>query len=284
MVVQNKIAEVWCIENNDLKHGNKIISKIDYDGLEVAILKAKSKYEFSDMLIKDEDDIYWSLGIVPIRFRKFIDITVPANKAYCEEIKKIYETFNFKEYFKKKIDEDKYFNKCELKYIEKEHPDILSKAKRSRRNHIEQYRKEQEEREKLEKKINAEKVKSVNKLCQKRIRVIKEKIHLGECVYSKDLEFYKNDDYQDRTIQNCFLYLAQEYGIEIPNATKGFIDKRLEMYNFGTGNYILKPSRKRIIESTKIYECFLKIAQKVDEEMKNAQLQTKEKLKKVERV
>lgn len=282
--VANKIAEVWCVENNDLKRGNKMISKIEYDGLEVAVLKSKRKYEFSDMLIKDEDNIYWSLGIAPIRFGKFLDTTIPENKAYCDKIKSIYEEINLKKYFESKINERKYFNKCELQYIKKEHPDILSKAKRSRENHIEQYRKEQKEREMLQEKINAEKVKSVNKLCQKRVRAIKEKIHLGECVFSKDLEFYKNNNYHDKTVQNCFLYLAQEYGIEIPSATKGFIDKRLEMYHFGTGNYILKPSKKRVIESTKIYECFLKIAQKVDEEMKNERLKTKEKLKKVERV
>lgn len=279
MKEQNKIAEVWCIENNDLKHGNKVISKIDYDGLEIAVLKSKRKYEFSDMLIKDEDDIYWSLGIAPIRFRKFFDTTVPENKEYCDKIKSIYEEFNFKKYFEKKINENKYFNKCELKYIAKEHPDIFSKAKRSRENHIEQYRKEQAERKEMEEMINAEKVKSVNKLCQKRIRAVKEKIHLGECVFSKDVEFYKNDNYHDRTIQNCFLYLAQEYGIEIPLATKGFINNRLEIYHFGTGGYAVKSDCKSKIGSTKIQECFLKIAQKVDEELKNEQLQKKEKNK-----
>ena len=226
MLEQNKIAKVWCIENNDLKYGNKVISKIDYDGLEIAVLKSKRKYEFSDMLIKDEDDIYWSLGIAPIRFRKFLDTTISGNKEYCDKIKNIYEELNLKKYFEKKINESKYFNKCELRYIAKEHPDIFRKAKRSRENYIERYRKEQAERKEMEEMINAEKVKSVNKLCQKRIRAVKEKIHLGECVFSKDLEFYKNDNYHDRTIQNCFLYLAQEYGIEIPNATKGFIDKR----------------------------------------------------------
>lgn len=274
MVEQNKIAEVWYVENNELKHGNKVISKIDYDGMEVAILKSKKKYEFSYMLTKDEDDIYWNLGNAPIRFRKFLDMT-PDNKEYCDKIKSIYEELNLKKYFEEKINDGKYFNKCELEYIAKEHPDIFRKAKSSRENYIEQYRKEQTERKVMEEKINAEKVKSVNKLFQKRIRAVKEKIHLGECTFSEDLEFYKNDNYHDRTIQNCFLYLAQEYGIEIPNATKGFIDKRLEMYNFGTGNYILKPSKKRIIESTKIDECFLKLAQKVDDEMKNERLQQK---------
>lgn len=275
MVEQNKIAKVWYIENNELKHGNKVISKIDYGEIEIAILKSKRKYEFSDMLIKDEDDIYWSLGIAPIRFRKFFDTTIPENKEYCDKIKSIYEEFNFKKYFEKKINENKFFNKCELQYIKKEHPDIFYKAKRSRENHIEQYRKEQAERKVVQEKIKEEKVKSVNKLFQKRIRAVKKKIHSGESVFSKDLEFYKNDNYHDRTIQNCFLYLAQEYGIDIPNSTKGFIDKRLEMYNFGTGNYILKPSPKRVIESTKVYECFLKLAQKVDDEMKNERLQQK---------
>lgn len=280
MVEQNKMAEVWYIDENTLKHGNKVITKVDYEGMEVAILKSQRKYQFAEMLIKDEDDIYWNLGIAPIRFGDFIDTTIPENKQYCDRIKNIYETFDFKKYFERKINDNKYFNKCELKYIAKEHPDILSKAKQSRENFLQQKKIEEEKEKNRVQKQNQEKVKRINSKFFEKIEKIKLEIRMGQRVSSQDLKFYKDSKYENGlTSQNCFLYLAKQYGIDIPIATQGFINNRLVSYDFGNGNYLYNITKNKR-PSIKIHEYLSEIYTKVNEEFKKEKSQT-QMLKKV---
>lgn len=274
MVEQNKIAEVWYVDENTLKHGKKVISKVDYDGMEVAILKSQRKYQFAEMLIKDEDDIYWSLGIAPIRFGDFINTKIPENKQYCDRIKNIYETFDFKKYFERKINDNKYLNKCELKYIAKEHPDILSKAKQSRENFLQQKKIEEEKEKNRVQKQNQEKVKRINSKFVEKIEKIKLEIRMGQRVSNQDLKFYKDSKYENGlTSQNCFLYLAKQYGIDIPIATQGFINNRLVSYDFGNGNYLYNITKNKR-PSIKIHEYLSEIYTKVNEEFKREKSQT----------
>ena len=72
MIEKNEIANVWCIEDNKLVNKNKVISKVTYNGVEIAVLKSKREWVHSDLLIKDKDNVYWELGIAPIKFEKFI--------------------------------------------------------------------------------------------------------------------------------------------------------------------------------------------------------------------
>ena len=285
MIEKNEIANVWCIEDNKLVNKNKVISKVIYDGVEIAVLKSKREWVYPDLLIKDKDNIYWELGIAPIRFEKFItssvDNTIPEIKEYCDDIKNAYKNMDFQKFFESKIDKNKYFNLCELKYISKYHTNLYEKAQSSRTNFLpEKERERQEERKKIEKAQNEE-MDIVNEIFEDKIAEMKTKIHLGEIVVSEDYEYYKERNYYGgKTSQNNFLYLAKEYGIEIPLATKGFINNRLVNYNFGTGLYYIKRDRNNKNKgSTKIRECFEKIKDKVDDEYKRNKKISKDKIK-----
>ena len=184
MIEKNEIANVWCIENNRLVNKNKVISKITYNGLEIAVLKSKREWIYSELLIKDKDNVYWELGIAPIRFEKFISVsidnTIPKTKEYCDDVTNAYKKLDFEKFFISKIEKNKYFNLCELKYISKYHTDLYDKAKTSRENFLqEKERERQEERQKIEKAENEE-IDTVNEIFESKIAEMKTKIHLGE--------------------------------------------------------------------------------------------------------
>ena len=269
MLIKNEIANVWCIEDNKLVNKNKVISKINYDGLEVAILKSKQNWIYPDMLIKDKDNIYWELGISPINFSKLVNATLEdkETKQYGDYIKNAITKMDFEKFFQKKIKESKYFNKCELQFITTHYPTLYEKAKLSRENFINKEEQEKaEERIKIEK-ANKERVAIVNEIFESKVVEMKTKIHLGDIVKVEEIRFYKDNDYSNgETYQNNLLYLAKEYGVKIPLATQGYINNRLVEYNFGTGVYSIKKTRSNNNPSTKIRECLEQIKNKVDEE------------------
>ena len=283
MIEKNEIANVWCIEDNKLVNKNKVISKVTYNGVEIAVLKSKREWVHSDLLIKDKDNVYWELGIAPIKFEKFISViiddTIPKTKEYCDDVTNAYKKMDFEKFFISKIEKNKYFNLCELKYISKNYTDLYDKAKTSRENFLqEKERERQEERQKIEKAENEE-MDIVNEIFESKIAEMKTKIHLGDVVASKNYDYYKERNYYGgKVTQNNFLYLANYYGIEIPLATKGFINNRLISYSFGTGVYYIN---KKINNkgSIKLRECFEKIKDKVDEEYQRNKKQTKDKVK-----
>ena len=84
---------------------------------------------------------------------------------------------------------------------------------------------------------------------------MKYKIFIGEIISVENFEFYKDDQYSGRTIQNNILYLAKLYGIKIPLATQGFINNRLKSYNFKTRNcfYKITDGNKRCSTKIKTY-------------------------------
>ena len=281
MVEKNKIEKVWFIEDNQLKNSNKIVSKIEYNGIEIPVLKTEMNCYSQDFLFKDENNEYWSMNIIGIRFKEFMKVNendiapLSETKQYCNRVHRFMSGFNLKEYFSEKIKQEQYFNMCELKYISKYYPELYDDALKSR-NAV----KEKREHQKIEYQKQAElekqeKVKTVNSEFEKELKKIKDTINAGGCVSSKKLEFYKDNNYENGiTTQNCFLYLAKQYGINIPLATQGFINNRLTDYNFKEESFRYLATTNKI-PSTKVHLYLAKIYKKVNEEYGNNNIQKK---------
>ena len=107
-------------------------------------------------------------------------------------------------------------------------------------------------------------------LKEKEWKEMKYKIFIGEMVSVEDFEFYKDDKYSGRTIQNNILYLAKLYGIKIPLATQGFINNRLKSYNFKTRDCFYKITDENKRCSTKMGIYLEQIYQKIQEEYKES--------------
>lgn len=250
MVEQNKIETVWLIEDNELNKANKIVSKINYNEKEIAVLK-QDRDNYPEYLFKDENNEYWKMGIAGIDFKRFINVTIDNtltdSKEYCDKVIKTLSNFNFKGFFEKKIEKGMYFNKCELAYISKYFPTLYEQAKNSREKVIsENQRRTQEEKQKQEQARKKE-VNDVNTKFKQQLKSIKHDIATGKMIQVVDLEFYKDDKYENgKTTQNCVLFLAKQYGINIPLATQGFINNRLTAYHFEKRiSYFKETSNKR---------------------------------------
>lgn len=274
MQEQTKIAKVWHIYNNELTCKNKKITTINFNDLEIAILKEEKDFYVQEFLIKDKNDEYWKLGIAPIKFKLFINNEVlntqeqARNEEYKKDIVNAYKNVDLKVFWQNKIKENKYFNKCELKYIHRYFPEIYEEAKESRRMFEENRDKEQEKENQEREREKQEKIIDTNNKFKKALKEMKYKIFIGEMVSVEDLEFYKDDKYSGRTIQNNILYLAKQYGINIPLATQGFINKRLISYNFKTRECFYKITEENKKCSTKMAIYLEQILQKVQKEYK----------------
>lgn len=268
-----KIAKVWHIDNNELKCCNKKIVIINYKDIEIAILKQEKNWSTQNLLIKDKNNEYWQLGIIPIKFNLFSNTVITdkegQNRAeqYRNETTEVYKNMNLKKFWQKKIERDEFFNKCELAYIEKYYPDILEKAIESRKI-FERDRDKRYEEEKINRQIQEKKaVKKTNSIFQKELKEMKYTIFTGGTVIVKDFEFYKDNKYENgKTIQNNVLYLAKEYGINIPLATQGFINNRLVRYNLNTKEVVFKIVNNNKKCSAKIGIYLNEIYEKVKEE------------------
>ena len=281
MVEENKIEKVWYIEDNELKFGNKVVTKLNYRGIEFAVLKSESEYCYSNLLIKDQDNIYWKLGIAPIKFNEFIKSNLEnTTTEYCDDIYNAYIQLDFKKIFEKKINENNYFNKCELKFISKHYPEIYSKAEQSRKIFLEITKEKDEQRKKEIKKANNEKVSIVNEIFENKLAKIKELISSDSEVQIENLDFYKDNKYENGiTTQNCILYLAKQYGISIPLATQGFINNRLVSYDFGTGKFAYKITKENKRASEAMHKYIAQIGNEVKKEHKHNIEMLKEKIK-----
>lgn len=150
-IIKNEIDKVWLIEDNQLKCQNKIISKLDYFGKEVAVLKSKVNWNKQELLFKDEkQNCYWELGIAPIQFKKFLNDVIENKKGIVWN--KMLENFTEKSiinFFKKSINKKQYFNKCELEFISR-HCDtkMLIEAQKSRENILKSMEKEKKQESK----------------------------------------------------------------------------------------------------------------------------------------
>lgn len=276
MQEETRIAKVWHIENNELTCKNKKVISINYNDIEISILKEEREFYAQDFLIKDKNNEYWKLGIAPIKFQLFVSNEVLEKEEqtrveeYKRDITNTYKDIDLKGFWQKKIEQNKYFNKCELEYIHRYYPDIYEKAKESRRSYEENRDKEYERERQEQEQREQEKIKAVNDKFKRALKEMKYKIFIGEMISVEDFEFYKDDKYSGRTIQNNILYLAKLYGIKIPLATQGFINNRLKSYNFKTRDcfYKITDGNKRC--STKMGIYLEQISQKVQEEYKES--------------
>ena len=277
MKEETKIAKVWHIYRNELKCSNKKVVLATYNNVEIATLKEERDYDVQEFLIKDKNNEYWKLGIAPIRLNMFIGqldsyLSDPfVVKKYRDDITEAYKKLDLKAFWEKKINEKRYFNKCELEYIKRYFPDIYEQAKDSRKI-FEENIKNEHEQEKIEREQKEqEKVKSINQKFKNSLKEMKYKIFIGEMISVENFEFYKDDKYENGlTMQNNILYLAKQYGIEIPLATQGFINNRLVSYNFKTGDCFYKMTDKNKKCSTKMGIYLKKILEKVQEEYKES--------------
>ena len=276
MQEQTKIAKVWHIENNELACKNKKVISINFNDIEISILKEEREFYAQDFLIKDKNNEYWKLGIAPIKFQLFVSNNALEKEEqtiveeYKRDITNAYKNIDLKGFWQKKIEQNKYFNKCELEYIHRHYPDIYEKAKESRRTFEENRDREQEQQRQEQEQREKEKIKAVNNRFKKELKEMKYKIFIGEMITVENFEFYKDDKYSGRTIQNNILYLAKIYGIKIPLATQGFINNRLKSYNFKTGDFFYKITDNNKRCSTKMGIYLEQISQKVQEEYKES--------------
>lgn len=276
MKEETKIAKVWHIENNELTCKNKKVISINFNDIEISILKGEKEFYAQDFLIKDKNNEYWKLGIAPIKFQLFVSNNALEREEqtrveeYKRDITNAYKNIDLKGFWQKKIEQNNYFNKCELEYIHRYYPDIYEKAKESRRTFEENRDREQEQQRQEQEQREKEKIKAVNDRFEKELKEMKYKIFIGEMIKVEDFEFYKDDKYSGRTIQNNILYLAKLYGIKIPLATQGFINNRLKSYNFKTGDFFYKITDNNKRYSTKMGIYLEQILQKVQEEYKGS--------------
>lgn len=270
MIEQNNIETVWLIENNELKRANKVVSKINYNGTEIAVLKQERDICEQEYLFKDQNNEYWKMGIAGIDFKEVINATIdnkfPDSKRYCDKIVKILSNINLEEFFERKIERGRYFNKCELAYISKYHPNLYENAKNSRIKVVLENERKRQELKQKQKQEEKRIVKEVNTKFKEELKTIKKDIATGKMIQVKDLEFYKDGKYENgKTTQNCVLFLAKQYGINIPVATQGFINNRITDYNFKTKKGFFKAtSNKRC--SQVMFEYLDKIYENVKKE------------------
>lgn len=281
---KNEIENVWYIENNELVNSNKVVTKVKYNGQEFAILKAEREWVYSNLLIKDANNVYWDLGIAHILFQNFVDVlnnkTDEKTIAYCEDMSKAYQNLDLEKFFNKKINEQRYFNKCELKYISLYFPAIYNKATESRELFVQEREKEKAEELKRIAKQEQEQVEITNEIFEKKVFDIKQDIIPDKEIQIEDLVFYKDNDYhKGKTRQNCILYLAKEYGISIPLATQGFINNRLVSYDFGNGTFAYKVTDKNKKASEVMHKYMREISKCVKAENKENIKQLKSKIK-----
>lgn len=155
MIEQTNIETVWLIEDNELKKANKRVSKVNYNGTEIAILKTEVGSYGQEYLFKDKDNEYWKMNIAGIEFKKFVsaslDSTLTESKKYCDRVIEKLSTFDLKEFFTRKIERKSYFNKCELAYISKHFPNMYDMAKNSREEYIAENKRIEQEALKAEK-------------------------------------------------------------------------------------------------------------------------------------
>jgi len=284
VIEKNKIENVWFIDDNELKNANKIVTKINYKGQEIVVLKSEKERIYTDLLIKDNNKVYWNLGIAPVKFQNFIDVL--NNQAdlktikYCNDISNAYKKLDLECFFNKKINEKRYFNKCELKYISIHIPALYDKAQNSREIFLAEREKEKAIELQKRAKAEQEQVDITNEIFEKKLNEIKQNINLDKEIQIEDFVFYKDNKYGNgKTTQNCILYLAKQYGINIPLATQGFINNRLVSYDFGNGTFAYRITNKNKKASDVMHKYMIDISKCVKVEFKDNIKQLKTKIK-----
>lgn len=115
MKEETKIAKVWHIENNELTCKNKKVISINFNDIEISILKGEKEFYAQDFLIKDKNNEYWKLGIAPIKFQLFVSNNALEREEqtrveeYKRDITNAYKNIDLKGFWQKKIEQNNYF-------------------------------------------------------------------------------------------------------------------------------------------------------------------------------
>lgn len=242
MNVKKEIVHYLSTSQNHIARRKEVLS-LKYKDYDLHILN-ETKNDASYILIKDKNGEYWMFYNFYISYDMFDktinnlveDYDKKRHIVYCdyqlEQIKSYYD--NFVDNIKIRIKENGYFNIIELEFLNKNYPELYPEAVMSRENYLEDRRKKEEESQKEREEYRKNTVKNKNKEFLDKIWSMKVAIHEGKVVLSKAYEYYKDDDYYKKTIQNNFLYLFREYNINVPLATQGFINNNLYSYDFGS--------------------------------------------------
>ena len=278
MITENGIVH-YLSYNNNLIARKKDIIHFKYKDLDFYILDEDKNEYTSYVLYKDSNNEYWMFYNSSIAFeryntllnRELNEIEKEDYIRYCDfkynEVKGYND--NMIEIFNEKIKLNKHFNIVELGYLEKNHPELYPEAVKSRETFLklQQEKRDKEREEENNRKKNI--VKTTNKEFLDKIINTKIAIHEGKTIITETLEYYKDDDYDKKTIQNNFLYLLKEYKIDVPLSTQGFINQKLYSYNFETGESKSWGGYK----GTTLYVNMDKLKQEIDKEFsKNKEL------------
>lgn len=269
--------------NGNLVRRQKDVLHFKYKDLDFYILD-EDKHEYgSNVLYKDADNEYWMFYNSYIAFERYNTLLNHSLEGkdkedyirYCDfkynEVKGHFD--NVINIFKERISQNKYFNVVELGYLEKNYPELYSDAIKSRETFLklQEERRCREQEEEVNRKKNV--VKTTNEEFLDRVINTKIAIHEGKNILVETLEYYKDDNYDKKTIQNNFLYLLKEYKIDVPLSTQGFINNKLYSYNFGTGESKSWGGYK----GTTLYVSMDKLKEEIDKEFsKNKELNESE--------
>lgn len=242
MNVKKEIVHYLSLNQNHIARKKEVLS-FKYKDYELNILN-EDRNDAPYLLIKDQSGEYWMLYNFYISYDMF-DRTInneideydkKRHIEYCDyqlnQIKSYYD--NFIDNIKNKIVDNKYFNIIELEFLNKNYPELYPDALKSRERFLENKKQKEQQEQKEKEEYRKNTVKAKNKEFFDKIWSMKTAIHEGKLVLSETYEYYKDDDYYKKTIQNNFLYLFKEYNIDVPLATQGFINNNLYSYDFGS--------------------------------------------------
>ena len=141
MIVKNEKATVWIIKDNKLIKGHRTVSSLTYNGVEIAVLaNQRDDSIYQELLIKDKDNEYYKMYFASVRVEEFInailDPSIIQSRIYCDNVTNALLKIDLKNFFVQRINREKYFNLCELKYISKHYPEIHNQAVKCRNNYI----------------------------------------------------------------------------------------------------------------------------------------------------
>lgn len=266
-------AKVHYLSNNKIVVRNKDVLSMTYNDFNIHILD-EDKLDYPELLYKDQNGEYWLFYYGAISFERFnslIEGTVSGYDKdrcinYCDYIlEKVKPMFkDIKSNMKNKIDNRKYFNLVELSYLENNYSDLYSEALKSREEFLLRKKEEKEKQEQEENNRREQKVKEKNQVFRDKVINTKIAISSGKEVLSEVLNFYKDDNYNNETYQNNFLYLLKEYGIEVPLKTQGYINNTLHSFNFENGSYRIYGKNS----SKCLTDYLFKLKEKITEELK----------------
>lgn len=244
MNVEKSVVHYLSTGGNPISREKEVLT-LQYNNYNIYILN-EYKYDYGAyVLYKDVKGEYWlfkGYSISPSRYISLINDSIDEfdkddYTRYCdymnEKIKTIYDDFHT--FLKSKVEKESYFSKMELSYIELYIPELYQAAEKSKEAFESKKREKEAEEKRLEDERKNKEVKEKNKVIFDKIYSTKVAIHEGKEVLSETIEYYRDNNYDDKVQQNIFLYLFKEYGIPVALATQGFINNKLHSYNFGTG-------------------------------------------------